>query len=102
MASALGLYILVSIFSSGAESDARWKILILAIGYSIAQGVVLQVVPGLVGLLASVVSSLALIAAGLLFWCGLERKPTLKIVATYLALCAVLSIVSVLIHRASA
>jgi hypothetical protein len=102
IASALGLYILVSIFSSGAESDARWKILILAIGSAIVQGVVLQVVPGLVGLVAAIVSSLALIAAGLLFWCGLERKPTLKIVATYFALCVVLFIVSVFIHRASA
>jgi len=102
MASALGLYILVSIFSSGAESDARWKILILAIGSGIVQGVALQVLPGLVGLLAAVVSSLALIAAGLLFWCGIERKPTLKIVASYFALSVVLFSVSVFIHRASA
>lgn len=53
-------------------------------------------------MVAAIVSSLALIAAGLLFWCGLERKPTLKIVATYFALCVVLFIVSVFIHRASA
>ena len=101
IASAVGLYILVSIFSSGSESSARWKILILALGSAIVQGVLLQVLPGLVGLIAAILSSLALIALGLLFWCGVERKPTLKIVGSYFALCVALFFVTVFLHRAS-
>jgi hypothetical protein len=101
IASALGLYILVSIFSSGSESDARWKILILALGSAIVQGIVLQVLSGLVGLIAAILSSLALIAVGLVFWCGVERRPALKIVGSYFALCVALFFASVLLHRAS-
>jgi hypothetical protein len=102
IASALGLYILVSIFSSGAESDARWKILVLAIGSAFVQGIVLQIIPGIAGLAAAIVLSLALIAAGLMFWCGIERKATLKIVGAYFGLCIALFIASVFIHRATA
>jgi hypothetical protein len=102
IASALGLYILVSIFSSGSESSARWKILILAVGSAIVQGAVLQFLPGLVGLFAAILSSLVLIGVGLTFWCGVERKPALKIVGAYFALCTALFFLSVFLHRASA
>jgi hypothetical protein len=102
IASALGLYILVSIFSSGSESGARWKILVLAIASAIVQGVVLQVIPNLIGLLAATLASLALIALGLVFWCGIERRPMLKIIGSYFALCVALFFVSILLHRATA
>ena len=102
IASALGLYILVSMFSSGSESSARWKILILAVGSAIVQGAVLQFLPGLLGLFAAVLSSLALIGVGLIFWCGVERKPALKIVGAYFALCIALFFLSAFLHRASA
>ncbi len=81
--SALGLYILVSIFASGKESDARWKILGIAVGSGLLQAWLAQLTPGVAGLLAVLVLPLGFIAAALIFWCGVERVPAFKIVASY-------------------
>ena len=99
IASALGLYILVSIFSSGSESAARWKILLLSLGSAILQAFVFSLMPDKVGLLLSVVVSLGLIAGGLLFWCGVERKATVKIVVAYLGLWFALILFSEFVHE---
>jgi hypothetical protein len=88
--SAVGLYILVSVFASGTESDARWKILFIAIASGIVQAVVSQAVPNLAGLL---LASLGLIVAALVLWCGVERKAAVKIAGSYFALCVGLVIV---------
>jgi|KBSMisStandDraft_5_1062788.scaffolds.fasta_scaffold21766_3 hypothetical protein len=102
--SALGLYILVSVFSSGTESDARWKILFIAIGSAIVQAVISHALPTLAGVALAIVASLGFIAVGLIFWCGVERKAAVKIAGSYFALCVGLVILSVLIsvflHRA--
>ena len=102
--SALGLYILVSVFSSGTESDARWKILFIAIGSAIVQAVISHALPNLAGVALAIVASLGFIAVGLIFWCGVERKAAVKIAASYFALCVGLVILSVLLslflHRA--
>jgi hypothetical protein len=45
--SAVGLYILVSIFSRGTESGARWKILFIAGASSIIQTVISNAMPNL-------------------------------------------------------
>jgi|SRR5687768_10107796 hypothetical protein len=97
--SAVGLYILVSVFSSGTESDARWKILAIAVGSGVVQAVVLGALPNIVGLLLAVVVSVVLIVAALVFWCGVQRKPALKIAGSYFALCVALGIVTSLWSR---
>ena len=97
--SAIGLYILVSIFSSGTESDARWKILAIAFGAGVVQAAILGVLPSIVGLLLAVVISAALIIAALVFWCGVERKPALKIAGSYFGLCVLLGIVMAFLSR---
>jgi len=97
-------YILVSVFSSGTESDDRWKILFIAIGSAIVQAVISHALPTLAGVALAIVASLGFIAVGLIFWCGVERKVAVKIAASYFALCVGLVILSVLLslflHRA--
>jgi hypothetical protein len=97
--SAIGLYILVSVFSSGTESNARWKILIIAIGAAVVQGVILALLPNLVGLLLGMVVSVGLIAAALMLWCGVERKPVFKIAGSYFGLCLVLTVATSFLSR---
>jgi hypothetical protein len=91
--SAVGLYILVSVFASGTESDARWKILFIAIASGIVQAVIGNAVPNLGGLLLAIVASLGLIWIALIFWCGVEQKAALKIAGSYFALCVGIVIV---------
>ena len=91
--SAIGLYILVSIFASGTESDARWKILFIAIASGIFQSWVSRAIPNLVGFLVAIVASLGLIVMALILWCGVDRKAAVKIAGSYFALCVGLVIV---------
>ena len=101
VASAIGLYILVSIFSSGTESSARFKILAIAFGALIIQSALPALIPGLAGQLAGLVASLGMIAAALIFWCGVERKPALKITGSYFALCVALSVLFAVLQKSS-
>ena len=82
---AVALYILVSIFSEGLESSARWKILVIAIGSSLVSAVVQELIDGIVGAIAGSAVALLLIFVTLNIWCGVDRKATLKIVAAYSA-----------------
>lgn len=90
--SAFGLYILVSIFSSGTESEARWKILFIAIASGVVLALVSHAMPGLLGFFFAVLCSLGLIATALMFWCGVERNAALKIAGSYFGLCVSLVI----------
>src|SRR5690348_14585074 len=56
--SALGLYILVSVFSGGTESDARWKILVIAVVSGIVQALISSAIPDLIGLFLAIAASL--------------------------------------------
>jgi len=85
--SAIGLYILVSIFSPGTESNARWKILFIAIAAGYVLWLVTNALPNLVGLLLAVMASLTLIVALLVFWCQIDRKAALKIAGGYFGVC---------------
>ena len=80
---AVALYILVSVFSEGLESSARWKILVIAIGSSLASALVQVLIGGIVGTLVGFAVALLLIFVNLNFWCRVDRKATLKIVAAY-------------------
>ena len=90
---AVALYIFVSMFSDGAESESRWKILVIAIGSGIVSVVGQQLIPGIVGAAVGLVLALALIGLALVFWCKVERKAALKIVGAYFAFTAALAIV---------
>lgn len=90
---AVALYIFVSMFSAGAESDARWKILGIAFGSALVSLVCQALLPGLAGVIVGVAAALALIAAALILWCHIDRKAAWKIVGAYLAFCIVLTVV---------
>jgi hypothetical protein len=99
--SALGLYILVSIFSSGtSDPNARWKILGIAIGSAVIQVYVTHLMPNLLGFLAALALSLGFIVAALMLWLKVERVPALKIVGSYFALCVALVVVFALLPHA--
>ena len=102
IASAVGLYILVAIFSSGSESSARWKILILAIGSVGLQWGLVALFPTVWGLVIGVLLSLALIATGLSLWCHIDRAPMIKIVGSYVVLCVALFVISAILRPVSA
>jgi hypothetical protein len=78
-------------FSQGAESDARWKILIVAITSGLISAIMRQVIPGSTGILIGIAFALTLIAAALIFWCRIERKATFKIVGAYFGFCVALA-----------
>jgi hypothetical protein len=107
ISSALGLYILVSIFSTvTADPNARWKILGIAVGSVLVQLLVLvpiqmsDAMPILLAVLAAVVLSLAFIVAALRLWLKIKRAPALKIAGSYFALCVVLVIVFAFLYPA--
>lgn len=97
--SAVGLYILVSVFSSGSESDARWKILFIAIGSTVVQAVITNAVPNLAGLFLAIVASIGFIVVALVYWCGVERKAAVKIAGSYFGLCVAIVIVFAVLRR---
>jgi uncharacterized membrane-anchored protein len=96
---AVALYVFVSIFSSGAESDARWKILLIALSSVLVSLVVQQFIPGVLGALLAVAFALGLIALALIFWCKIDRKVVAKIVAAYFGVWSALAIVGTFLQR---
>ena len=97
--SAVALYILVGVFSSGTESSARWKILAISIGSLVIELVVVRILPGLAGFGIALIVAMVLIAAALIFWCGVERKSAVKISASYLAISVAFTVITVLLQR---
>ncbi len=91
---AVVLYVLVSVFSSGTESSARWKILLIALGTGLLQAVLVRLVPGLGGALTAMLVSFGLIIVALIYWCAVERKPALKIASTYLGICLAIGVLA--------
>ena len=91
---AVALYVFVSIFSEGAASNARWKILFIAIGSAAVSTVVRQLIQGVAGPLVASAAALGLIVATLIFWCGIGRKAALKIAAAYFLFSIAIKIVA--------
>jgi len=96
---AVALYIFVTIFSEGSESSARLKILVIAIVSSLASAFIQVLVGGVLGTLTGFAAALLLIFAALNFWCGVDRKATLKIMGAYLAFNIVLVVAFSILRR---
>lgn len=90
---AVALYVFVSMFSDGAESNSRWKILVIAIVSGLVSAVVRQLIWGVAGAVAGLALALAVIAIGLIFWCKVDRKAALRIVGAYFAFSVALAVV---------
>lgn len=97
--SAVALYILVGVFSSGTESTARGKILVTSIGSLVVELSVIRFVPNLAGFFLALIVAVAFVGASLIFWCGVERKPAVKIASCYLAISVALTVLTVALQR---
>ena len=93
--SAVGLYVLVSVFAAGVAATARFRILFIAIAAVLMQILIGNALPSLRGSLLAIVASLAFIVVALVLWCGVGRKAALKIAASYFALCVALVVLAV-------
>jgi hypothetical protein len=78
-------YVFVSIFSDGLASDARWKILGVAlIVAAILIGTSNTIKPPLLGLAIACCASAVVSLAGLVFWIKVTRLQALKITGSYI------------------
>src|SRR5882672_1535590 len=95
-------YILVSIFSDGAESSARGKLVVLSIVVTVLLRVVSAMIPTLPGLLLACIVSAAISLAGLILWIKVTRSQALKITGSYIGCIVGISLALALILRPSA
>lgn len=91
---AVVLYILVSIFSSGTEGSARWKVLSLAILAGVLPLITIRLVPNLLGAILSLVSVVLVVFVGLIYWCQVEKSAALKIAASFLGVTILLEVLA--------
>jgi hypothetical protein len=91
-------YVLVSIFSDGAEKDARWKILVIAIVVTLILGLTGNVPSLAVFALGCLVAGLISVVA-LVFWIKVTQSQALKITGSYIGLVIAYSVVVALILR---
>ena len=92
-------YILVSVFARGKEQSARWKIFLIAIALALLQTGILEALPNLLGLLLSAVAGVGVAVLLLIYWCGIEKVPALKIAGAYFGGSLILSIAFSLAFR---
>jgi hypothetical protein len=95
-------YILVSIFSDGAESSARGKVVVVSIVVTVLLRAISGTVPTLLGLLLACLLAAVVSLAGLILWIKVTRLQALKITGSYIGCIVGLSIVLVLIFRPGA
>ena len=82
----VALYILVSVFSDGAESESRWKIFSMVVGTIVVEATVSRLMPNILGLITYLAISFALLILALIYWIKIDRLSSLKISASYLGL----------------
>jgi hypothetical protein len=97
----VAFYIAVSIFSDGAASEARWKILAVAIVATILLFGISNSSPTLIGLAVACVVAAAVSLAGLIFWIRLTRIQALKVTGAYIGFVIVYSVVVAFIFKAA-
>jgi hypothetical protein len=81
-----GFYVLVSIFTEGAESNARWKILVIALLLIAALNVVPVYVPSILGLILGCFAAALVSVAALVLWIKVPMSQALKITGSYIGL----------------
>ena len=94
-------YILVSIFSDGAESSARGKVIVVSLVVTVLLRGVSASIPTLLGLLLACLVTAAVSLAGLILLIKVTRLQALKITGSYIGCIVGLSIVLELIFRLS-
>ena len=92
----VAFYIAVSVFSDGAASEARWKILAVALPAQLLLMGISSGVPTLLGLVLACVAASAVSLAGLIFWIRLTRPQALKVTGAYLGFVIAYSVIILL------
>jgi hypothetical protein len=95
-------YILVSIFSDGAESQARWQIFVIALVVTLLMSMVSAAMPTLPGLALACVLAAVTSAAALILWIKVTKVQAVKISASYVGFAIAYSLVVSLIFRSVA
>ena len=93
-------YILFSIFSDGAPSQPRWKIVAIALIVTLLMSGICSEMPTLLGLAYACAAAAVVSLAGLVFWVGVTRVQAVKITASYIGFVLGYSIVIALVSRA--
>jgi hypothetical protein len=90
------LILCVLIFSLllATDSNARWKVVAVAIGSIFVNASVHELIPGVFGALAAVLATVALVGVALVSWCELEPRQALRILAAYFGCSLVLNVFS--------
>jgi Kef-type K+ transport system membrane component KefB len=96
----VSFYIFVSIFSDGAESAARWKILAIALLATLLLNGISSESPTLLGLGIACLAAAIVSLAGLIFWVKVTRLQALKITGSYIGFVLAYSVVIGLIFQA--
>jgi hypothetical protein len=92
-------YILVSIFSDGAESRARWQIFVTALFVTLAMSIVSTAMPTLLGFAFACVLAAVIAAAALILWIKVSKMQALKISTAYVGFAIAYSLLISLIFR---
>jgi hypothetical protein len=95
----VSFYIFVSIFSDGAESTARWKILAIALLATLLLNGISNAIPTLLGLGIACLAAAIASFGGLIFWVKVTRPQALKITGSYIGFVLAYSVVIGLIFR---
>jgi hypothetical protein len=77
-------YVFVSIFSHGAESDARWRILAIALVATLLLAAITSQNRSLLGLAVACFVAAVVSLVGLIFWIKVTRSQALKITGSYI------------------
>jgi branched-subunit amino acid transport protein AzlD len=80
----VSFYVFVSIFSDGAESSNRWKILAIALLATLVLTSISNTTPTLLGLGIACLAAAFVSLVGLIFWVKVTRLQALKITASYI------------------
>ena len=80
------------------QSIVRWKVVALAIASIFVKSSLHELMPGLVGAIAAVIATVVFVAVGLITWCELEWRPSVRIVAAYFGCSLVVSLFSLFLE----
>jgi hypothetical protein len=91
--------VLVLSLLQGAEGAGRWKVVAVAIASIFVNAAIHELIPGLVGALASVLATVVFVGVALVTWCEIERRTAFRILAAYFGCSLVLNIFSALVSN---
>ena len=93
------LYVLVSKFAPGRQRENRNRILAIALGTIVLEILLGRLSPHLAWQLATTLIAAAFVWVAVEKWCGVDRRPALKIAGSFIVLRFVLEVLLYIIVR---